>query len=1191
MRCAKCGANNSGGKKFCGKCGVRLAGSCLKCGAENSPDDTFCGDCGAPLSDRVSSNTATSLGAARGSQKFRVAAETAEVVEGERKTVTALFADIKGSMELIESLDPEDASAILDPALKLMMEAVQRYGGYVAQSTGDGIFALFGAPVAYEDHPQRALYSALRMQEEMRRYSTRLRAAGHPPLEARVGVNTGEVVVRSLATSEGHTDYTPIGHSTSLAARMQTLAPTGSVATTEQVRNLCEGYFLFKLLGPTQVKGVSEPVKVYEVTGVGPLRSHFQRAVGRGLTRFVGRDAEMQAIARAAELAKSGHGQIVGVVAEAGVGKSRLFYEFKVRNQPGWMVLEAYSVFHSKASAYLPVIELLHSYFRITSEDDARTRREKLTGRLLALDRALEDTLPYLFGLLGINEGEDPLAQMDAQVRRRRRLDAIKRVLLRESQNQPLMVMFEDLHLIDEETQALLSLLADSIVESPVLLLLNYRPEYRHDWGNQASYTQLRLQPLGRESAEEMLTALVGDNVELAPLKRIIIEKSEGTPFFMEEIVQSLFEDGTLVRDGQIRVTRSLSQLRVPATVQGVLAARIDRLPPEEKELLQTLSVIGKEFALSLVLAVTGRSEEDLGPMLDDLQLAEFIYEQPAAVEIEYSFKHALSQEVAYNTILQERRRALHERVAIAIESLYSSRLAERYQELARHFGRSGNVAKTIDYSIRAGDAAAAAFAFHTAGEWWEEAARLNREHDGDLAQRADILARFGRGWQPQSRDEPMVKHLEEAVAIYERLGMPEKAAEVHARLSAVFYSVAGTDLQRAEEHFRRGEALLRALPPSESLVGLYVGWGWVCIWRVQIGAAFEAATRAVNVARQLDSGSLRAASGALMGACLWAMGRLREALKLTEHAWEEADRINNASAGSATTSASFILINLCDYKAALRWSLREASRPRNQESGYNEVWGLNHEIVEHSLLGQLDEVRRLLSKPHSPEGEMTGKLFLSFWAGDLEAAEAQFSAAVDFLRHAERRENVCGLGSFLALIQRISNHHGKAEELLLEGLSYSVPGGYVAMEMLGRPCLAHVYAEMGRTGEARTQIARCREIMAAGEDWRGLAGSVEWADAALAMAEKRLADADQHFAGTLEIFRRYSIRWAEGLALRDWGRALRAAGRRESAIEKFDEAIELYRRIGAGQPWIDRLLSDKRAAGKSTTETSTPPA
>jgi class 3 adenylate cyclase/predicted ATPase len=631
-----------------------------------------------------------------------------DVPEGERKLVTVLFADIKGSTELEENLDPEEARALIDPALELMVQAVRRYEGYVVQSTGDGIFALFGAPVAHEDHPQRALYAALRMQQELRRYSAKLREQGTAPLELRVGANTGEVVVRSIRTGSEHAEYTPIGLTTNLASRMEALAPTGSIAATEATQRLCEGYFTFRALGPTRVKGVSEPVNVHEVTGIGALRTRLQRAAGRGLTKFVGREREMAEMRRALELVRRGRGQIVAAMGEAGLGKSRLFYEFKATSQSGCLVLETFSVSHGKASAYLPIIEFLDNYFDIKGEDDARRRREKVGGKVLMLDRRLEDMLPYMFALLGVEETTGTLAQVDAHVRQRRTLEAIKRILLRESLNQPLLIVFEDLHWVDAETQALLDLLADAIANARVLLLVNYRPEYSHGWGSKGHYAQLRLDPLGQASAEELLDALVGDDADLRPLKRLITQKTQGNPFFLEETVQVLFDEGALVRNGRVKLTRSLNELRIPPTVQMILASRIDRLPAEEKELLQTLAVIGKEFRLGLLKQVTGKPGNDLERVLGNLQLGEFIYEQPALPDVEYSFNHSLTLEVAYNSVLIERRRALHERIGAAIESIYAGRLDDHLAELAHQYRRAENHEKAIEYLRRAGEQAAA---------------------------------------------------------------------------------------------------------------------------------------------------------------------------------------------------------------------------------------------------------------------------------------------------------------------------------------------------------------------------------------------------------------------------------------------------------------------------------------------------
>jgi tetratricopeptide (TPR) repeat protein len=467
---------------------------------------------------------------------------------------------------------------------------------------------------------------------------------------------------------------------------------------------LVEGYFALKPLGPTKVKGVSEPVNVYEVTGLGPLRSRLERAAGRGFTKFVGRQREMDAMKEAAEQAQAGHGQIVAAMAEAGVGKSRLIFEFKATSATGWMVIEAFSVSHGKASSYLPVIDLLHSYFKIASQDDQRTRREKIAGRIAILDRTLESATPYLYSLLGIAEASDPIAQMDAQTRRRGTLDAIKRILLRESLNQPLMVIFEDLHWIDEGTQALLNLLADSIGTAKLLLLVNYRPEYSHQWNSKTYYTQLRLDPLGKESADEMLSALLGDNKDLAPLKRLIIERTEGNPFFMEETVQVLLDEGALVRNGTVKLTKALGELKIPPTVQAILASRIDRLPADAKELLQTLAVIGREFPISLIGAVVTKSDDELNRLLNDLQLGEFIYEQPAVGDTEYVFKHALTREVAYNSVLMERRKMLHERTGAALEELYGNRIDDRLADLARHFSRGKSAEKAVEYLRRAAE-------------------------------------------------------------------------------------------------------------------------------------------------------------------------------------------------------------------------------------------------------------------------------------------------------------------------------------------------------------------------------------------------------------------------------------------------------------------------------------------------------
>ena len=602
-------------------------------------------------------------------------------LEGERKQVTVLFADLKGSTELIEGLDPEEARRLLDPALHVMMDAVHRYEGTVNQVLGDGIMALFGAPVAHEDHAVRACYAALAMQAAMRRYAEEVRRSHGLEMLARVGLNSGEVVVRSIG-NDLHMDYSAVGQTTHLAARMEQLATPGSIRLTAATLRLAEGLVQVNALGQFPVKGLAEPVEVFELVGASAIRRRLQASAARGLTRFVGRQQELAALQQALERAGAGHGQVVALVGEAGVGKSRLVYECVHAHQtPGWLVLESASVSYGKATPYFPVIDLLKRYSHVEEHDDTRTIRAKVTGQVLTLDPALQDTVPALLALLDALPEDSPFLTLDPPQRRQRTLDALKRVLLRESQEQPLLLVFEDLHWIDSETQALLNSLVESLPTSRLLLLVNYRPEYQHGWGSKTYYTQLRLDPLPPVSAEEFLHALLGDDPRLKPLTDLLIARTEGNPFFLEESVRTLAETGVLVgARAAYRLGQALAGLQVPATVQAVLAARIDRLPAEEKRLLQTAAVLGTEVPLPLLHAIAEVPEAVLQRHLAALQSAEFLYETRLFPEHEYTFKHALTHEVAYGSLLLERRRVLHARIVEALEALAGERVAEQVE-------------------------------------------------------------------------------------------------------------------------------------------------------------------------------------------------------------------------------------------------------------------------------------------------------------------------------------------------------------------------------------------------------------------------------------------------------------------------------------------------------------------------------
>ena len=478
-------------------------------------------------------------------------------------------------------------------------------------------------------------------------------------LHTRVGLNSGEVVVRTIS-NDLHMDYSAVGQTTHLAARMEQLATPGTILLTAATLRLVEGLVRVNPLGPMPVKGLTEPVEAYELLGASALRRRLQAAAARGLTRFVGRQHELDTLSQALEQARTGHGQVVALVGEAGVGKSRLVYEVVHSHRTqGWLVLESASVSYGKATAYFPVIDLLKRYAHVEDGDDTRTVRAKVTGQVLTLDAALQEALPALLGLLDALPDDSPFLTLDPPQRRQRTLDALKRLLLRESQEQPLLLVFEDLHWIDTETQALLDSLVESLPTVRLLLLVNYRPEYQHGWGSKTYYTQVRLDPLPPASADELLQALLGADPSLEPLKRLLIERTEGNPFFLEESVRALVETGVLVgAPGAYRLAQALPAIQVPATVQAVLAARIDRLPPEEKRLLQTAAVIGTEVPFALLQAIAELPEEALHRGLAHLQAAEFLYETRLFPERDFTFKHALTHEVAYSGLLQERRRA-----------------------------------------------------------------------------------------------------------------------------------------------------------------------------------------------------------------------------------------------------------------------------------------------------------------------------------------------------------------------------------------------------------------------------------------------------------------------------------------------------------------------------------------------------
>jgi len=835
MTCPQCQRENLPDSVFCDHCGVCLETVCSHCGAPNRPEARFCRICGQTIKQAATIATVEVPGApSPDSYVPRYLAEkilaSRQSLEGERKQVTVLFADIKGSTRLLEGIDPEQAQKLIDPVLHVMMDAVHRYEGTVNQVLGDGIMALFGAPLAHEDHALRACYVALAMQEEMRRYRRKLGQSEDVGLQIGIGLNSGEVVVRSIS-NDLNVDYSALGHTTHMAARMQELAARGAILMTASTLRQVEGFVQVKPVGAVPVKGVSRPVEAFEVIAATAARTRVQAAAVRGLTPLVGRRREIEVFSKLVEEAGSGKGQILAMVGEPGLGKSRLVHEF-TRHQlrPGWLVLEGTSVSYGKATPYFPLIEMLRGNFQIADGEGSDNIREQVVMHILELDNMLKDAIPPILALLGalaevsspapwtqfkeLVDATERYLGTDPQQRRRYTFDALKRVLIRESQRQPLLIVFEDLHWIDSETQTFLDSFVESLPMARIVLVVDYRPEYSHSWGDKSYYTQIRVDPLQPASAEELLQYLLGSNKDLAPLKELLMHRTEGNPFFAEESVRSLVETGVLVGEkGAYRPGLRTDEIRIPSTVQSVVADRIDRLAMEEKRILQTAAVIGVIVPFSLLQAVAGIEDEDLRRHLAHLQTAEFLYETNLFPELEYSFKHAITSEVAYGELIRARRVTLHSQILKAMEERAGDNLQDYLETLAHHAFCGEIWDKAVSYSREAGSKAMGRFACREALTFFDRAlSSLERIPTSRqiVQQTIDLRLDLRNALFPLEEFERLLENLRTAESLAEGLGDQRRLGRISGYL-AHYYSLMG-DREKAAESGRRGLSLAQAL-------------------------------------------------------------------------------------------------------------------------------------------------------------------------------------------------------------------------------------------------------------------------------------------------------------------------------------------------------------------------------------------
>jgi class 3 adenylate cyclase/tetratricopeptide (TPR) repeat protein len=703
MPCPSCGRESRADAAFCDGCGAPLTRACAGCGRELRPDARFCDGCGAQTGEEAQAAPERDPRSYTPKHLADKILQSKSALEGERKQVTVLFADIKSSMEAQSSIDAEDWHGIMERFFEILAEGVHRFEGTINQYTGDGIMALFGAPIAHEDHARRACYAALQLTDQLRTYANELRLRRGLSFSVRMGLNSGEVVVGKIG-DDLRMDYTAQGQTVGLAARMEQLAEPGKAYLTEHTAQLVRGYFELTDLGRLEVKGIEEPMSVYELQSVGALRTRLDVSRARGFSRFVGRVDEMQILETALSRAEKGNPQIIGVVGEAGVGKSRLCAEFVERCRArGVMAYETTGVSHGKSVPLLPILALFRTFFGITDQDSDATARERIAGRLVLLDESFREALPLMFDFLGVTDPSDPTPRMDAEARQRQLFSIVRGVTRARAGRETTVTLLEDLHWFDGASEAFLDPLLDLPPGARSLAILNFRPEYQAEWMQKSTYQQVPLMPLGPEEIAELVGELLGADPSLERLPALIRERTGGNPFFVEEVVLSLAEDGIIQGEkGRYRLARPTDQVRIPPTVQGILAARIDRLAERDKQLLQTAAVVGKTFPETVLRLVAELSDPQLAEALQSLQGSEFIYEEAIYPEREYAFKHPLTQGVAYDTQLRERRVRVHAAVAKVIEGLYAEKLDEQAALLAYHCEQAGEPSKAVTWHRRA---------------------------------------------------------------------------------------------------------------------------------------------------------------------------------------------------------------------------------------------------------------------------------------------------------------------------------------------------------------------------------------------------------------------------------------------------------------------------------------------------------
>jgi class 3 adenylate cyclase/tetratricopeptide (TPR) repeat protein len=1126
MPCPQCGAAHVATARFCQECGGPLPYRCDTCGTSNRHGAKFCLQCGTafPPARSAAARTSPSDSAPRSQDvpppaPANVAAggrhgytpaylaekilTTRSALEGERKVITVLFADVVDSSAFAQRIDPERLHQLMGQVLQLVAETVHRYEGTVNQYLGDGVMALFGAPVALEDHALRAVQAALAIQETIRGYSAQFQREHGVELALRIGLNTGPVVVGRIG-DDLRMDYTAVGNTTHVASRLQTLAEPGAILISEETYRFVDGYVLHERLGPIEVKGQHERFNAYRVTGRRRWRSRLEMSASRGLTELAGRRRELALLHDCLRRVQAGHGQVVGVAGEPGLGKSRLLYELHgalADEAVDW--LEGHCLAYGTTLPYGPILQILRSLFHIEEDDNALQIQVKLRDGVLALEPSLDSQRPFLEALFGLPGADEALRHLDRQHRRQQTLETIRSMVVAASRQRPVVLVCENLHWIDQSSEDLLAFLAGSLAAMPVLILMTHRTGYTVRWADKPHYTQIALERLARLEVEDMLAALLGVHEFPAEFLQFVRERADGNPLFIEEVTQALIERDLLVReDGRLRLSAG-AVVEWPATIQDIVQARIDRLDESVKETVQVAAVIGREFELRLLGRVSGR-QADIAGHLEALKRLDLIHEARFFPRLEYRFKHAVIQDVVYKSLLAPRRQALHTLVGRSIEELYPDQLDEHAVVLAHHYAQSTEQESAIKYALIAGDRAAKVYANAEASAYYDQALALTRALTASPERdRTEIDATIKRASVGTTREalEQDRHNLEQARALAEALKDEPRLARVLYWLGRVAY-VRGafqtatdySEQSRAIADRRRDEDLAA---PSVNLMGRsYYLMG-------EYARASELLVRSVEQMHDLGNTTEEATAAGFAGVALAAIGDFERALAYADRGLRLAEKLGNPFVQAA--AYNYRAVAYCHRGAGPEAiaDCEEARKVAERAGDRFRIYLLQfYEGQAYMMIGDAGRARELLQDSIGLAKQL-GTTTLLAWG------QALLATALLRLGDAKAAPSLCEESIHLAEDTRDRLANALAHRTLAEAVAVLAPADAARAERLmldairiqqdvgSRPELARSHAayarllgRWGRPAEAKAHIAEAIDMFRAMDMLRDLVGA-----------------------------------------------------------------------------------------------------